>query len=1527
MNLLSVKMRHLRTSITSMILVLLSLAVLAEEVFAAEYDFAGVGTASGGFKPQGNRFLVSDKFENDEAPNTTAIWYNNVSASDPRTITGMIIKADGTNLTSFNMTDMKFTIYPLAGSAEDISSLKIIGTKVGGATVDVTVNPPSTAAGASFTLVELGASLSTFTGITQLTFDITTNNAVYNIDFSTITLANEVYPTIDPPTTQATNAQAAVVGSTELTLGWTNGNGGSRVVFAKQGTTSGAPTPINGTTYTANSVFTSATDIGGGWKCVYNGNGSFAPVSGLTASTQYRFVVFEYNGSSGNEKYLNTGVSNAANQSTIGSLGDWTRGDIQTLNAENFWTWTDSDRDAGGNTYVVHRYSGAGMETRVEKWNGASWSTLTSFTPATAGYTGFSDHSSIAVSGTNQVRLVVCANQSGSGTITEAKYNGSAWSFSNADATSITNTSLNDPVIAVDGNGNSHILYEYSDAVNRYQYIKLASWSGSAWTTQTLSTIANDNDVDNGVQNDYLLLNDASNKQHVFYIRMTTSGRELHHWTNSTSPVTDTTIFTGNTNSPYKLYGAIDTSGKFHLAYGEDALFGRKVMYSTDKSGSWATQPLLISTAGWQKGFAPLELRINGNGDMVIPVRSQSDKVFKALLKQGSNPWKISALSPVDALTDDWEDTGFSYNTTGTVFRDDGKVLIAYANGLSARPRKLMYTMVSLTPPNTAPTFVGVTTTLTVSQNAPATDIKGLLHVSDSDSSQTETWSQSAAPNHGGTLSFSGATATSGTADITPGGTITYTPANGYSGTETFTVQVSDGTATATRTITVTVVAPPTVTDAKISISGASGTGGAFKIGDTVTATWNNTAAGDNNTGITTVTVDFNQFGGAAVAASNSAGTWTATYTIVAGAIDSVNRNVSVTASNGYGSTTTADSTNATVDNVAPTVTDARISISGASGTGGAYKIGNTVTASWNNTAGGDANSDTISSVTVNFSSFGGGAAVAATNSGGTWTATYTIVAGAIDATNRNVSVTATDNAGNSTTTSDTTNATVDNIVPTVTDARINISGASGTGGAFKIGDIVTATWNNTATGDNNSDISSVSVDFSQFGGGAAVSASNSAGTWTATYTIVTGAIDATNRNISVTATDNAGNSTTTADSTNATVDNIAPTIGSGTLAATNDYIDITFSEGIYGASDGVTPLSAANLALTFAANFGSTSDAFIFSVKNNDSTDEASATPLSGGETTVRVFLATLGIPVGLETIEIKPAGGASVFDRAGNAMSALQTTGVKTLNNAVNPAASVIVVDPDTPATLYAGVDGAGIFKSSDNGLIWSGITTQPVNKRIKGLVMHPTVHTTLFAASFGGGVYKSTDSGDTWSACGATGLTDLYGFTLAVDPDEVLYVGTKGGVFASSDCITWSAVNNGLTVNPATPPMAIAIGPGTTLYAGLAGTGVFMSSDSGATWTAATKQPTNLQVRGLVIQPGDATKLYLATYGNGVFKSTDSGAVWSPCGNSGLTNAKVLSLVMDAAGRLYAGTYGGVFVSSDACATWTAINGGLP
>jgi hypothetical protein len=251
---------------------------------------------------------------------------------------------------------------------------------------------------------------------------------------------------------------------------------------------------------------------------------------------------------------------------------------------------------------------------------------------------------------------------------------------------------------------------------------------------------------------------------------------------------------------------------------------------------------------------------------------------------------------------------------------------------------------------------------------------------------------------------------------------------------------------------------------------------------------------------------------------------------------------------------------------------------------------------------------------------------------------------------------------------------------------------------------------------------------------------------------------------------------------------------------------------------------------------------------------------------------------------------------------------------------------------ARVYAADDGEGIWKSTDGGSLWTAASRQPANKRVKALVSHPTASTTIFAATYGNGIYISMDSAATWTACANSGLSGsgLNTVTLAADSTGTLYAGTEAGIFSSSDsCGSWIALNSGLTISAATPPVTIVTDPvvPATLYAGFDGAGIYKSLDSGATWTTTNITPASARVKAVVIKPGDSTKLYAATYGSGVFYSANSGVDWTACANTNLANLNVLSLTIDASGKLYAGTEAGVYLSADACATWAAMNTGLP
>lgn len=109
-------------------------------------------------------------------------------------------------------------------------------------------------------------------------------------------------PVCTPPASQATLFTSSNITNTTADISWTAGSSGNVIVVAHQ-TSAVNSDPINGTTYSANSIFGSGTQIGTGNYVVYDGTGTSVTVTGLTLGNTYYFAVYEYDPNAGSPCY------------------------------------------------------------------------------------------------------------------------------------------------------------------------------------------------------------------------------------------------------------------------------------------------------------------------------------------------------------------------------------------------------------------------------------------------------------------------------------------------------------------------------------------------------------------------------------------------------------------------------------------------------------------------------------------------------------------------------------------------------------------------------------------------------------------------------------------------------------------------------------------------------------------------------------------------------------------------------------------------------------------------------------------------------------------------------------------------------------------------------------------------------------------------------------------------------------------------------------------------------------------------
>jgi photosystem II stability/assembly factor-like uncharacterized protein len=104
------------------------------------------------------------------------------------------------------------------------------------------------------------------------------------------------------------------------------------------------------------------------------------------------------------------------------------------------------------------------------------------------------------------------------------------------------------------------------------------------------------------------------------------------------------------------------------------------------------------------------------------------------------------------------------------------------------------------------------------------------------------------------------------------------------------------------------------------------------------------------------------------------------------------------------------------------------------------------------------------------------------------------------------------------------------------------------------------------------------------------------------------------------------------------------------------------------------------------------------------------------------------------------------------------------------------------------------------------------------------------------------------------------------------------------------------------------------------------LFKSTNAGSTWTASgtsTFNAVNQMIEAIAVDPWNASKILVATYGS-IFISTDAGATWAKQSQTLYTYALLAHPLV--ANKFYAGTGSGVWESTNGGVTWTMINNGL-
>jgi photosystem II stability/assembly factor-like uncharacterized protein len=268
----------------------------------------------------------------------------------------------------------------------------------------------------------------------------------------------------------------------------------------------------------------------------------------------------------------------------------------------------------------------------------------------------------------------------------------------------------------------------------------------------------------------------------------------------------------------------------------------------------------------------------------------------------------------------------------------------------------------------------------------------------------------------------------------------------------------------------------------------------------------------------------------------------------------------------------------------------------------------------------------------------------------------------------------------------------------------------------------------------------------------------------------------------------------------------------------------------------------------------------------------------------------------------------------------------------DSIHPDQHTIAFSPTNANVLYVGNDG-GIYHSPDAGTSWESLNKGLDISEIEFIAQHPEHEAWLLAGTQDNGTMRyegeqawyhvqDGDGGD----CG----------TNFANPYTCFHSFYGMGLERSTEGGAWNAWNPSLTVPPSEdyqngalfyPPLDV-----NGNVVARAGKSVFLSSDSGVTWTRKAL-PSNVGLSSALAIP-TATLVYVGTTQGRLFRISRSGTNWQAPVELTSPGAGFMSdLLVDPtnANRLWctinANGAGRVWRSTDGGSTWTNVSTGLP